>query len=393
MVSIKNKKSILIFVPHYLPGSKFGGPIQSVANIVDWINEEIRIKIITSDRDFLNKEPYKDIDINSWNKVGNAEVLYLSPKKINFKNLKQILNNTKFDLLYLSSLFHPKFSIVPILIGTLCLNRKSIKILIAPRGELSKGALEQKKIKKKIFIKILKYSGIANKFYWHATDQVEKNDIERELGVFGENIHVVSNLPKKTNNEKRGISNKRVGYLKVVYLSRITPMKNILYFIEILKEITDLDLELHLYGTVDDNNYWKQCLKKIDSLPSNITVVNKGHLENSRVLEVLSTYDLFILPTKGENYGHAIVESISAGTPVLISTNTPWRNLDEKKVGWDVNLDNREKFKEKIRELAKLDAKKMNRIKQTVKDRSIEVLGKDSVAHTKEMFHEIISDV
>jgi len=44
------------------------------------------------------------------------------------------------------------------------------------------------------------------------------------------------------------------------------------------------------------------------------------------------------MPTFAENYGHAIAESLSMGTPVLISDNTPWRKLGEKGLGWDINL-------------------------------------------------------
>ena len=46
-----------------------------------------------------------------------------------------------------------------------------------------------------------------------------------------------------------------------------------------------------------------------------------------------------ILPTHGESFGHIIVEAWAAGCPVLISDRTPWRELREQGVGWDVPLD------------------------------------------------------
>jgi glycosyltransferase involved in cell wall biosynthesis len=41
-------------------------------------------------------------------------------------------------------------------------------------------------------------------------------------------------------------------------------------------------------------------------------------------------YDYFVLPTLGENFGHAIVESLSLGLPVIISNKTPliFKNLN-----------------------------------------------------------------
>ena len=35
----------------------------------------------------------------------------------------------------------------------------------------------------------------------------------------------------------------------------------------------------------------------------------------------------FLLPTGGENFGHAIFEALSCGVPALISDRTPWRDL------------------------------------------------------------------
>ena len=53
----------------------------------------------------------------------------------------------------------------------------------------------------------------------------------------------------------------------------------------------------------------------------------------------MKNYHCLFLPSTGENYGHAIVEAFSAGLPVIISTLTPWKNLESQKVGWDIPLD------------------------------------------------------
>src|SRR5262249_1911514 len=53
----------------------------------------------------------------------------------------------------------------------------------------------------------------------------------------------------------------------------------------------------------------------------------------------LPNYDVMILPTLGENFGHVVVEAWAAGCPVLISDRTPWRQLTSRGLGWDVPLD------------------------------------------------------
>ena len=41
----------------------------------------------------------------------------------------------------------------------------------------------------------------------------------------------------------------------------------------------------------------------------------------------LAGYDLFLLPTRGENFCHAVFDALEAGLPVLISDQTPWQDL------------------------------------------------------------------
>jgi glycosyltransferase involved in cell wall biosynthesis len=383
-------KTVLIFINHYLPGTKFGGPIQSISNIVDWLGEEYKFKIITSDRDFLSDTSYQNVKLNNWNQVGKAQVYYISPNNLNIMTFKKLLESTSYDVLYFNSFFSPYFTLLPLLLIKILPNKTPGKILLAPRGELAKGALEQKKAKKKIFLKIAKWMGLFKKINWHATNEIEKEDIYRELGEDGKEVFISSNLPPMNPKVFEGKSNKEEGNLRMIYLSRITPKKNIIYLFDILKSLEKIEVKFDLFGTIDDQRYWKHCKKKIDQLPPNIQVSHFGHLDHSEVLDTISNYDLFVLPTKSENFGHAIVESMSAGTPVLISTNTPWSNLNEKKVGWDYSLDNPLQFKEKIIELASLGAEEMNKIKREVKENYGKVVEEGRVKETRKMFKKII---
>jgi glycosyltransferase involved in cell wall biosynthesis len=53
----------------------------------------------------------------------------------------------------------------------------------------------------------------------------------------------------------------------------------------------------------------------------------------------LQTVHVFVLPSKGESFGHAIFEALSLGCPVLISNQTPWNNLLAQNAGIDLPLD------------------------------------------------------
>jgi glycosyltransferase involved in cell wall biosynthesis len=94
-----------------------------------------------------------------------------------------------------------------------------------------------------------------------------------------------------------------------------------------------------IYGPLEDPAYWQECQDLISPLPPNINVKYCGTVPYPNVRNVLSGYDLFLLPTLGENFGHAISDALVAGCPVLISDQTPWRDLERLNVGWDLPLD------------------------------------------------------
>jgi glycosyltransferase involved in cell wall biosynthesis len=58
----------------------------------------------------------------------------------------------------------------------------------------------------------------------------------------------------------------------------------------------------------------------------------------------LARYDFMILPTHNENFGYAILDALAAGCPVLLSDQTPWRDLEAAGAGWTIPLADPERF-------------------------------------------------
>ena len=81
-----------------------------------------------------------------------------------------------------------------------------------------------------------------------------------------------------------------------------------------------------------------------------------GKIEHERVRDVFAEHDLFLFPTLGENYGHVVCEALSAGCPVLISDQTPWRNLEDEGAGWDIPLSQTERFSAVLQQCVDADA-------------------------------------
>lgn len=339
---MKNKPIILIFSGIYLPGVNGGGPIRTISNLVSTLGDDFDFHIITSDRDLGSKLAYSEILINEWNLVGKAKVYYTKPN-ISLFQLANIINGINFQVLYLNSFFNLKFTIFPLLLRKLG-KIKNIPVILAPRGEFSLNALSLKSRKKNSFIKIASFFGLYNNLVWQASSLHEEVDIISRLKLHKipyKNVKVCQNLPEVNILHKEFLFNPNL--IKICFLARISKMKNLDFVLHVLKNIKH-NIFLGIYGPKEDLNYWANCQKIIKELPRNIKVEYFGAVPNEQVRDIISNYDLFFVPSKGENYGHVFVEAFSAGTPVLVSDKTPWRNLTDKNIGWDISLNNPSEF-------------------------------------------------
>jgi len=73
------------------------------------------------------------------------------------------------------------------------------------------------------------------------------------------------------------------------------------------------------------------------------------------VVETLSGYDVCFFPTRGENFGHVILEALRSGIPAVISDQTPWRDIGEAGAGAVLPLSNQQALVQEIERLAALD--------------------------------------
>lgn len=347
---------VLIFIDWFLPAYKAGGPVQSVHNMVSQLSDKIDFSIVTSDRDLNDKHPFEDINPNVWTTYEGITLKYLSPKFQKYRSLKSIINNSNADFIYLNSLFSIRFSLMPLIASLVC----GKKIILAPRGMLGKGALKIKSAKKQLFILLFKLFGVHKKIVWQATASSEKEEIE---AVFGDKVEIkiAPNLGKK--NIKDHVQRaKEPGSVQLFFLSRISNKKNLLAALSYLKEVNEqLNVRFEIIGPIEDETYWSQCQSIIEELPANITVIYKGSFPNNQLQDVLTNAHFLLLPTKNENFGHVIMESWQNSCPVIISDQTPWKDLESKEIGWDIELQNESAFVKIIEKCAKMDGETYKR--------------------------------
>jgi hypothetical protein len=347
---LKAKRTILILSDWFLPGYKAGGPIQSIANLVAHLHEEFKIKIITTDRDFKSNQVYDSITSDEWLNLYGVEIYYISLDNLHSNYILNLIQSTPHDLLYLNSLFSKYFAVMP-----LRWKKKGLinsKIVLAPRGMLRKTALAVKPIKKKLFLRYAKIYKLFQNITWQSTSKEETFEIKKEIGV-KINVVQVSNFPSAIKHIQA--IEKKPFQLKLCFIARIVDIKNLSFAIDVLMKVNHrFDVLIDVYGPAEDEVYFALCQEKAEHLPKNISYNYKGALPSDLVDLTLANYHALFLPTQTENFGHVIVQSLQNGRPVIISDNTPWKNLSQHEAGFDINLTTLKEFVSAIEAMAEL---------------------------------------
>lgn len=325
-------RKILILIGRYLPGHRDGGPLRTIVNLTDALGDEYDFYIVCLDRDHGDSEAYKNISYRKWNKVGKASVRYVKPRGFTFSLIRDLSKNV--DLIYTCGFFDDYGYKTLILNRFNQLHRKPV--VVASMGTFSMGALSQKSAKKKLFIGCCRRLGLFHNIKWSVTSEMEMKDVKREVGDKAECM-IAEDIPRLNvpgrRSERRGYSE----WLDIVFLSRISPKKNLIGAIECLKNLR-VNAQFTIYGPKEDVEYWDRCLKELKKLPPNICWSYEGDVLSEEVQQKLCEHDIFLFPTKGENYGHVIFEALSVGCIPIISDQTPWNVIAERKAGYVLPL-------------------------------------------------------
>ena len=355
---------VLFFADWYLPGRNGGGAVTALANLVTLLGEECDFYIFTRDRDTTDAKPYAGVLVDRWVPVGRAQVLYSS--NLSFRNIRHRILEVAPDIVYLGSFFSP-FTIKTLLLRRLGL-LPGLPVILAPRGEFGRGALALKPLRKSVYLKLALRVGLCRNLFWHAASELEEEQIRSEVspgtirpakntGLSGGNIRVAHTVPS-LGLLQRGTTiskpEKRSGKCRFVFLSRIARNKNLHFVLDLLASASS-EIDCDIYGPIDDARYWAECAARIQTLPANVRVSYLGPIPYEGVPATLAACDFLLLPTLGENFGYVIFEALSAGCPVLISDQSPWRGLPAFGVGWDVPLTERQAWQSALRECVAME--------------------------------------
>lgn len=335
-------KRVFISIPWFSPAFRGGGPIQSILNLVTQMQGLCDFFVFTSDSDH-DGSLLAGVQTNSWINFNKSTQVFYASKNNRTGKLRRELIATRPHHVFIIGVFDWTFNIYPMLYS-------SIPAIISVRGMVHTGARRYKPVKKKIFLALFKILKLHKRHSFHATDDIEAAEVKKVMGETAR-VFVAENFSREIPFSAKP---KEAGKLSMITIALVGPMKNHREVIRALKKVHS-PVTYHIYGPIKEQEYWRECNKEINALTQETPVIYHGEIPPALVPDTLAGADIFIMPSRTENFGHAIIEALFAGLPVITSRNVPWLNLESKKAGVNVDVDS-DKIAAAIDRFAGMDA-------------------------------------
>ena len=219
---------------------------------------------------------------------------------------------------------HALFSHAPVSAARAA-RKAGVPYIVRPLGTLAPYGLKQHPVLKQISLALFERSLLQHASAIHCTSQAEANEIKLlsddwRLAVIPLGLDVQAPLTRDRTwlREKAPALRDR---LILLFLSRIDPKKGLDVVLQALAEARARQLPWALIVAGDGEPAFVRALQtRASELGIEHDVFWSGHLDELEKTRALAAADLFVLPSRGENFGVAAVEALAAGLPVIISS-------------------------------------------------------------------------
>ncbi|MVN92770.1 XrtY-associated glycosyltransferase XYAG1 [Mucilaginibacter aquatilis] len=323
---------ILFIVPSYKPAYIYGGPIVVVALLAEELvkaGHEVVVYTTTANgKSELDVIPGQELLVDgvkvTYFKRVTGDHTHASPDL--WKHLGKTVK--QFDAVHI----HSWWNLLVIGAAWVC-RRNGVKPILSPHGMFSNYILETNNSGKKRWIhkllgrKLLEYSWL------HVSTQLEWEESKAIIPSW--KGAVIPNLVKLSDKRYPRVKN---DIFTVAFLSRVDPKKGLDVLIKALSKV-DFDYHLKIAGSGEEEylNSLKELAKECGNADKLEWV---GWKSGEDKFEYLSGVDLFALTSHSENFAIVVIESLSVGTPVMISKNVGLYNyVQSNNLGWVTSMD------------------------------------------------------
>lgn len=209
--------------------------------------------------------------------------------------------------------------------------RLAVKRVVSPRGMLEDWSLSYRRLRKKMAWVAYQRSDLATAAAFSATSLREAESI-RALG-FEQPIAVIPNgidVPEPAW-QPRPASSPRTA----LFMSRLHPKKGLLDLVAAWSQAKLPGWRLVVAGPDEGGHraVVEAAVARAGLAPS---VLFTGAVEGAAKRDLLRSADLFLLPSRSENFGLVVGEALAHGVPAITTTGTPWEMLREENCGWHI---------------------------------------------------------
>lgn len=219
--------------------------------------------------------------------------------------------------------------------------KAGIPYVLQPVGALEPWRLRQKLLKKRLYLalvakKMMEGSACLRASSPAEVESVRRTDYKGPITIVPSGIDpaAFSNLPEPLEAEEHwpGLEGRRT----VLFLSRLAPEKGLDQLIPAWAELTAADgysdAVLVIAGP-DNKGYGARVRADVERHGVSSKVLVVGMVRGRRKLALYRRADVFILPSHAENFGIVVPEALACGTPVIATTGTPWKEVEDVGAG------------------------------------------------------------
>lgn len=239
------------------------------------------------------------------------------------------------DLLVVRAMLHPISSA-----AARAARRAGVPYVVVPHGTLSRYTFEHRRTRlKSLYYSIVDSRTLAAAAAVRFTTEAERDDASR-LGFAAPGAvipHPHETRPRDPDATERltGSRHAAGAERRVLFLSRLDPKKGLDVLLpamaELRRELPEARLLLAGSGS---GAYERTVRREIGKLGLEDTVATPGFLEGREKQRALASSDVFVLPSRQENFGVAAVEAMDAGLPVVVTRGVGiWREIERAGAG------------------------------------------------------------
>jgi glycosyltransferase involved in cell wall biosynthesis len=213
-----------------------------------------------------------------------------------------------------------------------------IPYAVSTRGMLANWALGHKALKKKLAWKLYQRRDLEEAACLLASSEFEQRDVAALLP--GSRVATVPNGcdARPEDLEIRHVLPGGATVRWALAIGRLHPVKGFAELIEAWAKVNPSGWRLAIAGP-DEDGYRASLERSIAIHGLEETIILPGAVDDARKWSLLDQCELFIAPSRTENFGMAIAEALLSGTPVITTRGTPWREVEDQDCGWWIEDD------------------------------------------------------